>query len=603
LPAVTPFNQNRPNKSSVPATAPVNAVKRVRIIYSFLLFISAVFVIRLFYLQVIKHDYYRKAALSSQLKQYEIPAERGTIYAHDGDNETPIVLNEKKYTLFADPTYVKDPLKEASAVAIITGGDVNKLRDLLQTKGTRYVVLGKKLNKDQSDKIAKLDFNGIGTREEEYRTYPQGALAAQVLGFVNDDGEGQYGVEQYLNDKLSGQPGELKAITDAQGVPLVSNKDNIVTDPVPGEQLNLTIDIDVQRQLEQILKDGLEHAQAKSGSALIINVHTGAILAMANYPSFDPSKLQDISDLSTLSDPAISSPLEVGSIMKLLTTSAALSEGVITPTYTYYDPAKDNIDGTIISNVAQDGGPQQRSIANFLSYSLNTGAIHLLKLMGRDDNNINQKGRDIWHDYMVNHFGFGTLTGIDQPGEAKGTVPDPDHGYGLNVVYANTSFGQGMSATMLQMAAAYAAVINGGNYYQPHVVESVTNADGKTTLTKPKVLRQSITPQISDQVTGLLEGVFTTNHGVYSMPHLPEGYRIGGKTGSAQVANPSGGYYTDRFTGTFAGFVGGNQPDYVIVSRVDDPKINGNAGAASAAPIFSNLVTMLINNYGLTPKS
>lgn len=600
MPAVTPYRTDRASHATTPVK-PVSIAKRVRVVYSFLLLLTAIFIIRLFYLQVIKHDYYRSAALSSQLKQYEIPAERGVIYAHDGDNQTPIVLNEKLYTLFADPVYIKDPLKEAAAVVKIIGGDVNKVRDQLQAKDTRYVVLAKKLSQAQSDSIAKLGYNGLGTREQSYRTYPQGSTASQLLGFVNDDGAGQYGVEEYLDSKLAGKPGELKAITDAQGVPLVSNKSNIITDPMPGQQLNLTIDINVQRQLEQILKAGLDHAQSTSGSALIINVNTGAVLAMANYPSYDPSKIQEVTDLSTLGDAATDSPLEVGSIMKLLTTSAALSQGVITKDTSYDDPAKVNIDGTTISNVASDGGPGRKTILDFLRQSLNTGAIYLLQQMSGGQ--INQKGRDIWHDYMVNHFGFGVNTGIEQPGEAKGYVPDPDHGSGLNVVYANTSFGQGMSATMLQMAAAYAAITNGGTYYQPHLVESITNADGKVTKTPIKAVRQAVTAKVSADATELLTGVFTGNHAIYAMPQLPTSYSIGGKTGSAQVANPAGGYYDDHFIGTFAGYVGGDKPEYVIVDRVNDPKLGGYAGAATAAPLFSSIATMMINTYDVAPKT
>ncbi|MDB5182224.1 MAG: putative Peptidoglycan glycosyltransferase [Candidatus Saccharibacteria bacterium] len=599
MPAVTPYRNDRPSRPSADIK-PVSPVKRARIIYNCLLFLTVIFVVRLFYLQVIKHDFYRKAALQSQLKQYEIPAERGTIYAYDGDQSTPLVLNEKKYTLFADPKYVKDSLKEASAITKIIGGDTNKVSDLLKTPGLRYVVLAKKLNKDQSDKLNKLDFNGVGTREESYRTYPDGTLAAQLLGFVNDEGKGQYGLEENLNDKLDGTPGELKAITDAQGVPLVSNKDNIQTDPKAGDKIQLTVDIGAQRQLEDILKAGLDHAKSKSGSAMIMDVNTGAIKAMANYPTYDPSKIADISDLSALSNAVVSSPLEVGSIMKPLTAGAAIDRGVITKDTTYYDPAKIPIDGYVVSNVEEDGGPGTKSIADLLRLSLNTGAVYMLQQMGGGQ--INKQARDVWHDYMVNHYGFGTRTGIEQAGETKGVVPDPDSGNGLNITYANTAFGQGMSATILQMAGAYAGAVNGGIYYQPHVVESTTDFSGKKTAPAPKVLRQTVSAKTSADVATLMEGVFTSNHAFYGMPHMPDGYIIGGKTGSAQIANPAGGYYTDRFTGTFAGFVGGDKPQYVILVRVNEPGIGGFAGAQTAAPIFSNLATMLINNYGVNPK-
>jgi cell division protein FtsI/penicillin-binding protein 2 len=578
----------------------VSIVKRARIFYTVLLCITAVFVIRLFYLQVIRHDYYHKAALQSQLKQYEVPAERGTILAHDGDQTTPLVLNEKKYTLFADPTYVKDSLKEASEIVKIIGGDVNKLSDLLKTPDTRYVILAKKLSKDQSAKLNALKFIGIGTREEAYRTYPQGSLAAQLLGFVNDDSKGQYGLEEALNDKLKGVPGELKAITDAQGVPLVANKDNIVTDPLAGDQVQLTIDVGLQRQLEDILKAGLDRAKSTSGGAMIMDANTGAIVAMANYPTYDPGKLQDLNDLSVLNNGIVSAPLEVGSIMKPLTAAAAINQGVVTKDTTYYDPAKFKIDDATVTNVEEDGGPGTKSIGDLLRLSLNTGAVYLLQQMGGGE--INQKARDTWHEYMANHYGFGTATGVEQPNEAAGVVPDPDKGYGLNITYANTAFGQGMTATILQMAEAYASIVNGGVYYQPHLVESTRDASGKTNAVAPKTLRTSVSAKTSQDAASLLEYVYSQNHTLYGMPHLPDGYTIGGKTGTGQIAKPEGGYYTDRFTGTFAGFVGGDKPEYVMAVRVNEPKIGGYAGAQAAAPIFSNLATMMINNYGITPK-
>ena len=591
----------RANPVTPPSNSkPVHSSSRIRILYTILLCLTTVFIIRLFYLQVIRHDYYKKAALRSQLKEYEIPAERGVIYAHDGEAVTPLVLNEKKYTLFADPVYVKDSLKVASELAKVIGGDVNKVREQLETKNTRYVVLAKKLSKDQSSAIDTLDFNGVGTREEVYRTYPQGSLASQVIGFVNDSGEGQYGIEEFFDGRLAGNPGQLKAITDVRGVPLVSNKDNIVTDPKPGDQIQLTIDVGLQRQLEDILKAGLDRAKSNSGSALILDAETGAVKAMGNYPSFDPSNLKDISDLSTLGNPEVSSQLEVGSIMKPLTAAAAINEGVVQRDTTYYDPARIVIGDRVVTNVEEDGGPGTKSIGDFLRLSLNTGAVYLLQRLGGGE--INEKGRKIWHDYMTNHYGFGAPTGIELTSEAKGTVPSPTEGYGLDITYANTSFGQGMSATLMQMASAYASIVNGGSYVKPHVVESITNADGSKTVTPRSVVRQAVSEKTSADARWLLEYVFTQNHGIYGMPNLPTGYSIGGKTGTAQIAKPEGGYYTDRYTGTFAGFVGGDKPQYIIVVRVNEPKIGGFAGAQATAPVFSNLATMMIQNYGVKPK-
>jgi len=577
----------------------VHTTTRVRLWFGLLALVSAIFLIRLFYLQVIKHEYYRQAALHSQLKQYEVPAERGTIVAHDGDTTTPIVLNEKLYTLFADPTFVKDPGKAALGIAPIIGVDANKLESQLKTRDTRYVVLAKKLSAAQKTRLDKLNLLGVGTREAVYRTYPQGSLASQLLGFVNDDGAGQYGIEQALDGKLKGTPGELKAITDAEGVPLVANKDNIVTDPKAGDQVTLTIDIGMQRSLEDILKAGLDRVQSKSGSAIIMDPKTGAIKAMANYPTYDPGKLADVTDLSVLGNAAVSSPLEVGSIMKTLTSSAALDQGVINLNSSFYDDGYVQVGDRKITDVEDSRGTQ--TLESILVNSLNTGAVWILKQMGGGD--INAKARNAWNDYMTNHFQLGKETGVEQAGEDPGYIPKPsDNGAGINVTYANTAFGQAMTATPLQMLGAFASIVNGGTYYRPRLVDSYQDSAGKNNPVKPEVVRaDTVSPGVSGQMVTLLQQVAKVN--VPAATHT--GYIVGGKTGTAQITQPGGGYSADKFNGTYLGFVGGDTVQYVIVVRVNEPKITstGFAGSGAAAPIFKDLSNMLINNFGVTPKS
>lgn len=574
-------------------------IRRIRIWYLALAVIFMVFGIRLFYLQIIQHEYYKKAALKGQLKEYEIPAERGIIQAHDGDQTVPLVLNEKRYTLFADPKFIKDVGAAASGVQKIIGGDATTYEKLMR-KNTRYAVLAKKLTKEQKQKLDALSIKGLGTREAAQRTYPQGELAAQVLGFVDDEGAGKYGLEQALNRELSGEPGQLKAITDASGVPLVSNQDNIVIQPKSGTQIDLTIDISMQRQLEDILKAGLDRAKSKSGSALVMDPKSGAIKAMANYPSYNPAEFYKVENGEVFNNAAVSSPLEVGSIMKPLTAAAAINQGVVTRNTTYDDPSRYKIGDATITNIEEDGGPGVRSVADILQLSLNTGAVYLLKQMGGGD--VNQKAREAWHDYMVNHFHLGKATGIEQGYEADGTIPDPIKGFGLNIQYANTSFGQGMTATPLQMAAAISSIINGGTYYRPRLVEQ-TVRQGKPQKKTPEVLINNVvSAQTSRDMVELMENVVAKNYTLYGMEKPSGQYAIGGKTGTAEITKPGGGYYDDRFNGTFMGFVGGDTPEYVIVVRVNEPKLPGYAGAKTAAPIFTACVNMLINNFGVTPK-
>lgn len=591
------FGQDKPN--------PQYAVRRIRLFFVLTAMAVGVFWVRAFYLQVIRHDYYVQAARNDQLKEYEIPAPRGTIQAHSGDDLVPIVLNEKLYTIYADPQLVKDTERVAETLASALGGKTDDYKTKLETKDTRYVVIAKRVAAGKKQSILGHKYPGIGAQEMSYRTYPNGSLASQLLGFVNDEGAGVYGIEQALNGQLSGKAGQLKAVTDINGVPLAANSDNVQTAPVDGSNVVLTIDVAMQKQLENILQRGVEGAKSEHGSALIMDPNTGAIKAMANWPTFDPTNYAQVDDPSVFNNGAVSSPLEVGSTMKPLTAAAALDLGVVQPDETYFDPAMWKVDGYKITNVEEDGGPGQRSLAQLLNLSLNTGATWLLMQMSQPGGSeINQKGRERWYDYMTNHYRFGKETGIEQGYEAAGTIPDPNKGYARDLTYANSSFGQGMTATPLQMAAAYSAMLNGGTYYQPHLVDQLISPDGKTTTVAPKVLKAGVvSPKVSEEMRPLLE--YVVQHHVIGSRFNEQLYSVGGKTGTAQLADPhgAGGYSTTDFNGTYLGYVGGNRPQYVIAVVVYKPHVPGYAGSVAAQPIFADLATMLLNDFGVTPRS
>ncbi len=582
---------------------PANRLGRIRLWYAALLLIAGIFVVRLFYLQVIRHNYYNQAAMRSQLKQYEIEPERGVIYAQNGDQKTPIVLNQTLYTVYADPKFVKDAKASAEAVQKVVGGDASTYEKQMKTAESRYQILAKRVSKEQHEAIVRLKLKGVGTQATNYRTYPQGQLAAQVLGFVNDEGDGQYGIEQALNAKLKGKPGELKAITDAQGVPLAANKDNIVKAAEPGKQVLLTVDLGMQQQTEDVLKQQVEQTKAKSGSAVIIDVKTGAIKAMANYPTYDPTEFDKVTDQSVFVNDASSSAFEVGSIMKTLTAAAAIDQGVVTPNTTYFDPAQFKVDDATIKNVEEDGGAGTKSVKDIIQLSLNTGATWLLMQMG--GGHINEKARGIWYDYLTNHYQFGKPTGIELSYEGAGTVPKPNEGFGLNIQYANMTFGQGQTETMLQMGAAFSSVVNGGTYYRPRLVDGYVKTDGSVEKQDPIVVKSGVVkPETSQNMRDILTYAMGKNYPVYGIRSLRPEYSYGGKTGTAQVPKPNGGYYDDRYNGTFTGFIGGDQPEYAIIVSVHEPKnITGYAGAKAAAPVYFKLADMLIDNFGVKPKS
>ena len=579
----------------------IHAVRRVRVWYAALIVVFALFFVRLFYLQVIRYGHYKNAALSDQLKQYDIPATRGTISAYQGDTPVPIVLNQKLYTLYADPAYTKDASKESGDVARIIGGNAADYAKKMQVKGSRYQILARKITDDQNNKILALKYPGLGTTEQDYRTYPQGSMAAQLLGFVNDDGKGVYGIEQAMNQQLKGTDGELKAITDVRGVPLAASPGNIEKPAEAGENLALTLDIPMQKQLESILQTDVQKSKAEGGSALIMDVNSGAVKAMANFPTYDPAHYSDVPDASVFTNGAVAHDIEVGSVMKPLTTSAALNTHAIRPDETYNDPAHYTVDGFTITNIEEDGPAGVRGIKDILNLSLNTGATWELMQMGGGE--INSKARSTWYDYMKNHFLFGQETGIEQGYESPGYVPSPkDNGAGIDLTYANTTFGQAMTATPIQMASALASVLNGGTYYQPHLIDGTIDGQGNVQHNKPKVLKSNVvSPSVTNALIPMMQ--YTVDHHYIRPPFDQDKYMVGGKTGTAQIAKPGGGYYDDQFNGTYTGFVGGEKPQYVIVDFVYKPHNGGYAGTAAAQPIFADLAHMLINDSYVTAKN
>lgn len=579
-------------------------LQRVRIGYAALLLIFGIFLVRLFYLQVIRHDDYTETALIKQLKEYQIPAQRGIIAAQSANGVVPIVLNDVKYTIFADPFYIDNVGDASVKIAEVLGGSPDDYKELLERE-SRYSILAKKQSEEVKEQIESLELKGVGAREAIYRTYPQGTLAAQMLGFVNAAGEGRYGLEEALQDRLKGEPGLVKAITDAQGVPLAANEENTLIEPQPGDKAVLTIDIGMQQGLESLLAKGVKASKAPSGGAIIMEIATGKVKAMANYPTYDPARFSDVAkeNVGLFENKVVSSPLEVGSIMKPLTMAAALDQGVINRNTTYYDAYRYVVDGEEITNVPGSGRPGVKRLRDILQLSLNTGATWLLMQMGGGE--INQQARERWYDYMVNHYQFGKKTGIEQGFEASGVIPDPNEGFGLNIKYANTAFGQGMTATPLQMAAAFTAVLNGGTYYRPQLVEYFKKANGEKEYVQPEIVHdQVVKPEVSEDIVEIMEYAFSINHAAYGMEQLREQYSIGNKTGTAQVPRPDGGgYYEDRENGMFVGYVGGDKPQYLIIVRVDTPQIAGYAGSKAAGPIFIGLANMLIDNFGVVPRT
>ncbi len=577
---------------------------RPQLLALLLLFVIGIFVIRLFYLQVIRHDYYEAQAMKSQKTKFTIAPERGAIYARNGrQGIVPLVLNETVYTVFADPKEVKDPSKIKEVISRVAGGTIVEdtfKNDLLRDNKLRYVVLARQVSLAQAQLIKKEDLAGVGMQETTRRVYPEGSLAAQTLGFVNAEEKGQYGIEQALNARLTGTPGLLQAVTDVRRIPLTIGKDDINIPAKDGDDLVLTIDRNIQAQAEQILQAGLQRVNATKGSLLVMDPNDGSVLAMANTPTFDPAQYNKVEDGEVFQNQIVTNPYEAGSVIKTLTMGAGLDSGAVSYNSTYNNTGKVQVDDTTIRNVEEDPIFPGTTMTDVLRYSLNTGVVYVLQQMGGGD--VNQKARETLENYFTNHYRFGKLTGIEQAGEAEGTIIGANEGYGRNVRYANMTFGQGMDVTMIQSAAAFSAAINGGTYYQPHLVSGTRQLDGSITADTSKVLGTNVLkPEISAQ---LQEMIYQGRHQGFFGKFDPSGYRVGGKTGTSQIIDPATGKYSDKNSvGSYLGFGGTDTPKYVIMVRVLDSKATGGyEGTTAAGPIFNDMSNWMLQYLQLRPK-
>lgn len=573
--------------------------KRIRALAALMFVIGAVFVVRLFYVQVIKHDYYEAEALKEHTAKFAIPASRGEIYAKDGEGKiAPLVLNEPSYTVYADPRYVKDESKVAEVLRKIAGGNlVEGFEDSLKNKDKQYVVLAKLLNKQQADLLKKESLGGVGLQESEKRTYLEGTLAAQILGFVNGEGQGQYGLEQGYNERLSGKAGQLKAITDVNGIPISVGDDNVQTPAQNGEDVVLSIDRNIQAYVERALKSGLDKVHATKGSAIVVNPNNGQIMAMASLPTFNPGEYQKVTDYNAFQNPAVSDPYEPGSVTKTFTVAMGLNEGVIHPDTTYVNTGSTKVADATIKNLGSELLGDVKML-DALRYSYNTGMVHILRLLG--DGDINDQAKNKFYQYLTDHFLLGRRTGIPLAGEAAGQVISPNDEQGGPVRYANMTFGQGMTMTMLQAASAFSALVNGGTYYSPQIISGTLNDKNEVVAKQPDVKKTGvISAEASDKLRAMTHEIRAGSLGKFDKP----GYTTGGKTGTAQVYDAETGKYSKTQTvGGYLGYGGQNRPEYVIMIRVDDSDLGDFAGTQGAAPIFTDISNWLLDYLKIKPR-
>lgn len=562
-------------------TIPTGRVVTLRVL-TVLAFSAAI--LRLFQVSILEHGSAVAAAQNQYGVKQTLEAKRGKIYFEsliDGSTY-PVALNQDGFNVIADPFIIKDTAAAAAALSGALGDPVQDITDKISDKRKRYVVLKKKLGKDQAKSIEALNLKGISLQTVPNRYYPEGSLASQVVGFMNGSGEGQYGIEGFFNEDLKGYDGSFVGEKDAKRR-IISESDT--AQPRDGTDLVLTIDHNLQYIVEQKLNDAIKKYEADGGSVVVMDTKTGAILAMANEPGFDLNNYGAVpSDQQHLFiNTAVSSSWEPGSIFKTITLAAGMDQGLFEPDTKLELTCSVKVDGYEIHN-SEDKCYTNPDITEVLAESINIGTIWAADKMGNDT-----------FAKYINDFGFGAKTGIELQPEAVGRIAEVKKWQNVN--RATISFGQGMTTTPIQMVAAYGAIANGGRLMHPYIVAKRIQSDGKEIVTQPRQIRQVIKPETAAKTTKILEATVVRGHA--KRAGVP-GYKVAGKTGTAQVVGTDGKYEANSHIGALAGFFPSNDPRFAMVVKLDKPKAVEFA-ESSAAPTFGEIAAWLVHYAKIPP--
>lgn len=551
---------------------------------------------RLVTVQVFKHNFYAEKASAQQSRQFEIPAKRGELYVEENGELYPVALNNPLKYMYADPQLIENPKEAAEKLAPLLEADQADLERKLTFSGkNRYVELKQQIDKDLAKKITEAKVRGVVLRDRDYRAYPEGALFGHLTGYVNSDGRGQYGLEEYLNADLSGRNGQLKAITDSQGVPL-STQDNVIEEPRNGTSYVLTVDRYIQGIAEKALKKAVDDNKAASGSVIVMDPYTGAIKALVNTPDYDPNSYAQVKpeNYASFINSAVSSQFEPGSGFKPLTMSIGIENDKVEANTGFNDTGEVVIGEYTIHN-ADKKKFGQVDMSLVIKNSINTGMVYILKLMGGNPNEITKAGKEMLYA-GIQKFGFGQKTGVELAGEATGRVKDTK---AADIDYANMTFGQGIATTSLQMITAVASIANGGTKVEPHVLAKKVLPNGELEAVRKGASSERImSEETADTVANMMIGVVEGGSGY--LTRMP-GYKIAGKTGTAQVPKANGqGYEENKNIGTFIGFAPVGDPKFIMLVRVDYPQTNTYA-ERSAVPAFAEITKQLFSYYQVPP--
>lgn len=499
-------------------------------------------------------------------RDLQLAAARGFVYDRNGAS---LAVNKLEYAIGISPNLVTEAQNTSTQLAALLGLDPLETFEQI-TSDVSWVLLARPVSAEVAQQVRELeDVNGLTIDPIPGRSYPQGTLGAHILGFVNLNLEGHYGVEGYYQDQLRG---EVRS-RQVSRIPFELAGQSL--EPDRGRDLILTIDRDIQFLAESELAYAIESTGAVSGTILIMDPRNGDILAMANYPSYDPNTYFEVEDPRLLNNPAISSQYEPGSVMKVLTVAAALEQGTITPQFTYYDNATLMVGGVPIQNWDR-AAHGNIDVSQVLIQSLNVGAATISTEMGPTK-----------FYTMMSSFGMGRQTGIDMQGEAAGSMFVPGDPNWSESNLATNSFGQGMAVTPLQMLTAVNSIANGGLMMQPRIVAEIRDGE-RVILSQPSALGRPISAETARIVTDMM--VRTVNEGV-DLASVP-GYSIAGKSGTAEIPSPVG-YESGAWIMGFVGFLPADEPQVSILIKLDRPT-SGRWASQVAAPVFQRLAERLV---------
>ena len=562
-----------------------NIHKRMKIILLIIFFILLIIALRVFYIQVIDYKKLNKYANSLWNRNLPIEGNRGIIYDNSGNI---IVDNITTTSLIIIPNQVKDKSKTATLLANILGVSYNEMYNHVNKKSSieRVHPEGRRLDFKVADRISELNLPGIYLVKETKRNYPYNNLLAQSVGFVGIDNQGLSGLELMYDKYLTGEYGAIKYYADAKGNKLSLSEN--YEQPQDGMNLTLTINLKLQEALERELDNALLAYNPDQAWGIAVNPNNGEILAIASRPTFSPEKHAESTTEIINRNLPIWATYEPGSTFKIITLAASLEEKIVDLENDYFNDSGSIKVADATLHCWKHGGHGQQTYLEVVENSCNPGFVNLgLKL-----------GTEKLNSYIKN-FGFGVKTGVDLNGEASGILFNPNTMSILNT--ATTAFGQGVSVTAIQQVMAVSAAINGGTLYKPYIVKSINEPETNAVILKnnPQVVRKVISKETSDKVRYALESVVAKGTGRNA---YIEGFRVGGKTGTAQKA-VNGSYLVNNYIVSFIGFMPADDPQVVIYIAVDNPKGVTQYGGTVAAPLVRNVMLSAIDIFDLSPRS